>query len=406
MTIRTTGMAGSRRARELPASPIRALARLAAEAKTRGIEVIHLNIGQPDLDPPPTIVESLASARQEPLVYAPTRGTAGALGAWSAYYRHHGIEVETDELLITSGASEALQLAFLATCDPGDEVLVPEPFFAPYKGMAAISGIRLVPVPFGEGFAPPPVAEIAARISPRTKALLICSPNNPTGTVYPTELLAEIGRLCHNAGLFLLSDETYRELVFAGPAAPSTLSLPGLEAEVVVIDSVSKRFNACGLRIGALVTRNIALMKTILEIAELRLAVPAVEQRIVQPALHSPEPYVSEVVATYRGRVATIVEALNQIDGVVCHHPAGAFYVVAQLPVASAEDFAAWLLSNFALDGTTVLLTPMSDFYVTSSKGLNEVRLACVVEEEVLRQAAGILDRGLFTYLHRSDEDS
>lgn len=395
MTIDNHLMTGSRRARELPASPIRGLAKLAAEAKARGIEVIHLNIGQPDLAPPPAMVEALAGASDEPLVYAPTRGTPDALVAWSTYYRHHGIEVETGDLLVTGGASEALQLAFLATCDPGDEILVPEPFFAPYTGMAAISGVWLVGVPFGEGFAPPSLAEIATRITPRTRALLICSPNNPTGTVYPAELLAEIGRLCHNAGLYLLSDETYRELVFDGPAAPSVLSLPGLEDEPVVIDSVSKRFNACGLRIGTLVTRNRPLMSAILEIAELRLAVPAVEQRIVQAALTAPEPYVSGVVDTYRGRVAALADALKEIPGIICQHPAGAFYVVARLPVASAEEFAGWLLTDFALDGTTVMLTPMSDFYVTPGKGQSEVRLACVVDEARLRQAAAILGQAL-----------
>lgn len=398
MTANQTTLSGSRRARELPASPIRGLARRAEEAKARGLDVIHLNIGQPDLAPPPAMIEALASVENEPLVYAPTQGTPDALAAWSAYYRHHGIEVETGDLLVTGGASEALELAFLATCDPGDEILVPEPFFAPYNGMTAISGVRVVGVPFGEGATPPSLAEIAARITPRTRALLICSPNNPTGTVYPAEHLAEIGRLCHNAGIYLLSDETYRELVFDGPAAPSALSLPGIEDEVVVIDSVSKRFNACGVRVGTLVTRNRALMNTILDIAELRLSVPVVEQRIVQAALNAPEPYVSGVVETYRGRVAALADALNGIPEVVCQRPAGAFYVVARLPVASAEEFAGWLLSDFALDGTTVMVTPMSDFYASPGKGQNEVRLACVVDETRLRQAAAILEQGLAVY--------
>ena len=290
----------SRRGTALPASPIRRLIPLAERAKERGLHVHHLNIGQPDLAPPTCVPDALRCADQHRLAYAPSRGLPEVVQAWSAYYLHHGVEVESDDILVTSGASEALTLALHVTCDPGDEVLVPEPFYAPYKGLAAVANLRLVPVPLGDGFTPPSVEAVRARITPRTRALLLCSPNNPTGTVYSHADLAALGALAVEHGCFLLADETYREIVLDGPPAPSALALPGLDEHVVVIDSVSKRFNVCGLRIGSLVTRNREVMDTALTLAELRLAVPVVDQQAVAGALTAPQPYVDGVIAAYR----------------------------------------------------------------------------------------------------------
>ena len=383
---------------DLPSSPIRRLASLATAARECGIRVHHLNIGQPDLPPPPEVEETLRSAPEIRLAYAPSRGLPGTLDAWMSYYRRYGIEVETGDLLVTAGASEALSLGFLTTCDAGDDVLVPEPFYAPYKGVAAIYGVRLVPVPLGPGYLPPAVDAFRQRMTDRTRAILLCSPNNPTGTVYTRDDLLAIGGFARERGLFLLSDETYRELVFDGLPATSALALPGLEEHVVVIDSLSKRFNMCGARVGSFVSRNRRLMSTALELAELRLAVPAIEQHAASAALTAAPGYLTELVDTYRSRVETVVNSLSRIPGVDVQRPNGAFYVVPTLPVDAAERFAAWLLSDFVLDGETVMVTPMSDFYGSAGLGNREVRLACIVNDAELARAIDILRAGLERY--------
>ena len=383
---------------DLPSSPIRRLASLATAARERGIHVHHLNIGQPDLPPPPEVEETLRSAPEIRLAYAPSRGLPGTLDAWMSYYRRYGIEVETGDVLVTAGASEALSLGFLTTCDAGDDVLVPEPFYAPYKGVAAIYGVRLVPVPLSHSYTPPAVDAFRKRMTDRTRAILLCSPNNPTGTVYTRDDLLAIGGFARERGLFLLSDETYREIVFDGPPATSALALPGLEEHVVVIDSLSKRFNMCGARVGSFVSRNRRVMSTALELAELRLAVPAIEQHAASAALTAAPGYLTELVDTYRSRVETVVNSLSRIPGVDVQRPNGAFYVVPTLPVDAAERFAAWLLSDFVLDGETVMVTPMSDFYGSAGLGNREVRLACIVNDAELARAIDILRAGLERY--------
>ncbi|HEX5504457.1 MAG TPA: pyridoxal phosphate-dependent aminotransferase [Thermomicrobiales bacterium] len=394
-----TAMRAARRGADLPASPIRRLIPLAEDAQRRGVRIHHLNIGQPDLDPPPGVVAALRDAARARLAYAPTRGLPVVLDAWRAYYRGHGVDLAADDILVTAGASEALTLALRTVCDAGDEVLVPEPFYAPYKGLAAVAGVRLVPAPLGPGFAPPAVADVAARVTPRTRALLLSNPNNPTGTVYGRDDLAALGALAVERGFFLLADETYREIVFTGPPAPSALALPGLAEHAVVIDSVSKRFNVCGLRIGALATRNREVMEALLRLAELRLAVSVVDQLAVAGALATPRPYVDTVVAEFGRRCEAVATALARLPGVVCHRPAGAFYVVARLPVADAEHFAAWLLSDFALDGETAMLTPMADFYATPGRGRDEVRIACVFDAATLTRAVEVVGAGLAAYV-------
>lgn len=391
-------MEPSHRGIALPASPIRRLAPIAEAVRARGTRVIHLNIGQPDLAPPDSVPSGLAAASEEFLAYAPTRGHRDVLEAWNTYYRHHGIETETGDILVTAGASEALSLALLATCDAGDEVLVPEPFYAPYKGLMAMTQVNIVPVPLGEGFSPPSVEDFRQRITPKTQAILLCSPNNPTGTVFSRQDLADIGALAVEAGLFILSDETYREIVFDGPPAPSALAIPGLEDHVVVIDSLSKRFNVCGLRIGSLVSKNPSVMAVALQIAELRLAVPVVDQRALIDALTAPLPYIKGVVAAYRARREAAVEALNAIPGVQAFRPDGTFYVIARLPVDDAESFCAWMLGEFTLNGETVMVTPMNDFYATPEKGQDEVRIALVLDSDTLVHAISILGTALADY--------
>ncbi len=391
-------MQPSSRGRALPTSPIRRIAPLAEAAEARGLHVYYLNIGQPDLPPPPGVTAALERSASIRLAYAPSRGLPGTVDAWTGYYRRYGIEVETRDVLVTAGASEALSLAFLTTCDPGDDVLVPEPFYAPYRGVASISGVRLVPVPPGDNFSPPPIEQFRGSLTPQTRAILIASPNNPTGTVFTSDDLRAVGQFAREHGLFLLSDETYREIVFDGPPAPSALSLPELEDVAVVIDSLSKRFNVCGIRIGSLVTRNPRVMAAAMELAELRLAVPAVEQYVAIGALDTPDSYLNDLVATYRRRVGIVVDALAEIDGVRVRRPDGAFYVVPRLPVDDAERFAAWLLSEFSHEGATVLVTPMSDFYATPGRGRNEVRIACIVDEHELERAMAVLRAGLDAY--------
>jgi aspartate aminotransferase len=395
-------MQASGRARQLPASPIRRLAPLAEAAKERGIHVHHLNIGQPDLAPPESITRLLENASGEELVYAPARGASDAVSAWQIYYSHHSVDLEREDILITAGASEALMLALLTTCDPGDDVLLPEPFYAPYKGLLSITGLNPIPVPSGPDFAPPDPDLVRSLVTPNTRAMLICSPSNPTGTVYGQNDLEKVGAVAVENDFFLLSDETYREIVFDGPAAPSVLAIPGLEECAVVIDSVSKRFNVCGLRIGSLASRNRAVIDAALEIAELRLAVPMIDQRAVVSALTSPRPYVDTVVEAYRQRKDAVVAALREIPGVVAHPPGGAFYVVADLPVDDAEAFSAWILREVAINDETVMLTPMSDFYATPGKGTNQVRIACVYDAETLTRAVSIMGQALEDYPGRT----
>jgi aspartate aminotransferase len=391
-------MTPSTRAGSLPASPIRRLAPLARSARERGIHVHHLNIGQPDLAPPQSVCRLLERASSEELVYAPARGTTDAVSAWQIYYSHHSVDLDHEDLLITAGASEALLLALMTTCDPGDDILLPEPFYAPYKGLLALTGLNAVPIPAQPDFSPPDPDVVRSLVTPKTRAMLICSPSNPTGTVYGQNDLEQVGAVAVENDFFLLSDETYREIVFDGPPAPSALAIPGLEDNAVVIDSVSKRFNVCGLRIGCLASRNRDVMNAAVEIAELRLAVPIIDQRAVVSALTSPRPYVDDVVSAYRERKDAVLRELKRIPGVTAHPPGGAFYVVAELPVDDAESFSAWMLKNVAIEDETVMLTPMSDFYVSPGRGTREVRIACVYDSETMARAVRIIGQALDEY--------
>lgn len=398
MTERLTAPMVARRARLLPSSPIRGLAPLADAAKARGISVIHLNIGQPDLPPPPGVREAIARAASLPPTYTPSRGIPELIDAWCRYYARLGIAVAPSEIVVTAGASEALSLALLATTDPGDEVLVPEPFYAPYQGIMLAAGIRLVPVPPEDGYGPVSLDAVLARLTPRTRGFLLCSPSNPTGVVYPEPVIRQLAHLLAERGLFLYSDETYRELVFTGRRALSALELAGVEQHIIVIDSVSKRFNACGLRIGAVISRNPHVTDAIGSLAELRLSLPVPAQHAAVTALQAPQAYIDELVATYRRRRDAAAAALARIPGVHVVLPSGALYLVAELPVDDTERFAAWLLTDFALDGETVMVAPLTGFYATPGNGRHGIRLALVQPEPVLERAAAILEEALRRY--------
>lgn len=403
MVERTVVPRISLRAQSIPASPIRGLVPHAEAAKARGIRVIHLNIGQPDLPPPPGVPAALAAAAMQRPTYTPSRGIAELVAAWSRYYQRVGLSVTPEQVVVTGGASEALSLAVLATTDPGDRILVPEPFYAPYQGILTAAGVELVPVPSPDGYGPVSPDAVRERISPRVRGILVCSPSNPTGVVYDRSQFEALAVLAREHGLFFYSDETYREIVFSGGRAPSVLEMPGLDSAAIVIDSISKRFNACGLRIGALISRNPEVIAAVAQLAELRLSLPLPAQLAAVAALDAPETYVHDVVATYRRRRDVALTALARIPGVRVVPPAGALYLVAELPVDDAERFAAWLLTGFQLEGETVMVSPLAGFYATPGYGRRAIRIALVQPEEILEHAAELLGEALARYPGRSD---
>lgn len=393
----------------MPASPIRRLAPAAEEAKRRGVRVLHLNIGQPDLPTPDEILRRLGEIDDRVLCYTPSGGTPEFVAAVRRYYRDYGIELGETEVLATTGGSEALLFALMACCDPGDEVIVIEPFYTNYASFAVMAGVRLVPVTSRgrEGFHLPPEELWDRAITPATRAVLLCNPNNPTGTVYRRDELEMVAKLCREKNLFLISDEVYREFTYDGRVAISALSMEGIEERVVVADSLSKRFNVCGIRLGMLATRNRAIFDACMKMAQGRLSAPGVAQKIALGAADLDPGYFEGVVDEYRRRRDVLFEGLTAIPGVFLLQPEGAFYFVARLPIADSDDFAAWLLSEFSLDGETVMLAPATGFYASEGLGRNEVRIAYVLGEEELRRAVAILAAAIPEYRRlRRLEDS
>ncbi|HEY0594023.1 MAG TPA: pyridoxal phosphate-dependent aminotransferase [Thermoanaerobaculia bacterium] len=390
----------SHRGAEMPASPIRRLAPAAEEAKRKGIRVIHLNIGQPDLPTPEPILRRLTEIHDPILCYTPSNGTPEFVRSAVEYYARAGIRVSAGNVLATTGGSEALLFALMACCDPGDEAIVVEPFYTNYASFAAMAGVRLVPVTSRgrEGFHLPPPAVWERALSDRTRVILLCNPNNPTGTVYRPEEIEMVARFCRDRGIFLLSDEVYREFVYGGRKAISALSLEGMERHVIVADSLSKRFNVCGIRLGLLVTRNAEVYDAAYRMAQGRLSAPGLAQQVALGAAEIPDHYLDGVVAEYRRRRDVLFEGLTSIPGVFLLEPEGAFYFIARLPITDSDDFAAWLLSEFSRDGETVMVAPAAGFYATPGLGKNEVRIAYVVEEEALRRAVAILAEAILEY--------
>jgi aspartate aminotransferase len=389
----------SERGRRMPASPIRKLAPLADQARKRGVKVYHLNIGQPDLETPAPMRARLAQA-PEVYAYSPSGGTPECVDTLREYYRRLGIDLGTDEILTTTGGSEAILFALMACANEGDESLVVEPFYTNYAAFAAMAGVRLVPLRARaeDGFHLPPIAAWNAALTPRTRLVLLNNPGNPTGTVYRRDELEAVAAFCRAHGLFLVTDEVYREFVYDGRKATSVLELPGCEDVTVVVDSLSKRYSACGIRLGCLATRNREVLGAALRMAQARLSPPGLAQLVALGASELGPEYFRGIVEEYQARRDVLYDGLSRIPGVFLRKPEGAFYFVARLPIADGEDFASWLLTDFSLDGGTVMVAPAQGFYATPGLGRDEVRIAYVLRSGELEAAVRILGHAIPAY--------
>ncbi len=390
----------SSRALEMPASPIRRLAPLAVAARKAGRRVYGLNIGQPDIPTPPEILARLKSYDLPNIAYGPSEGLPEFIDAVRRYHAGIGLELGAAEIFATTGGSEALLFVFGAICDHGDEVLVFEPFYTNYQGFAELVGVRTVPVTTyaEDGYHLPAREEIEARITDRTRAIVICSPNNPTGTVYGDEELERIGEICRERGLFLVADEVYREFTYDGLRHRSALTLAGLEQQVIVTDSLSKRVSMCGARVGWIVSRNRELLQNVLKFGQARLCPPTLGQVLGAALPEVPERYMREVIAEYQRRRDLVYEALTRAPGVTVRRPEGAFYICPRLPVDDAQRFAEFLLREHHQDGETVMIAPADGFYATPGRGRDEARIAYVLNERDLGRAMEILVTGLEAY--------
>jgi aspartate aminotransferase len=390
----------SEKAQIVPASPIRKLVPFAEAARKSGKTVYHLNIGQPDIQTPDAALEAIHNFDDKVLEYSHSAGIESYRIKLSASYKAQGIPVEVEDILITTGGSEALIFAMLCTCNPGDEVIIPEPFYANYNSFAVTAGVRVVPVTSNieNGFALPAMEEIEAKITPRTKGIVICNPGNPTGYLYSKAELEALAAIVKKHDLFLYADEVYREFCYDGAQPHSVLNLPGLEEHVLMIDSVSKRYSMCGARIGALISRNKEVMAAALKFGQARLSPPTIDQVAAEAALATPQSYFDEVVDEYVARRNIMVDGLNAIPGVFCPKPKGAFYCVARFPVDDAEKFCQWLLESFSFEGQTVMMAPANGFYSTPGAGKNEARIAYVLNQDSLRKAVDCLRVALEEY--------
>ena len=384
----------------MPESPIRKLVPFAEEAIKSGAEVIHLNIGQPDIPTPDGAMEALKKYNETVLSYSHSAGFESLRAGFASYYQKLGLPIETKDIIVSTGGSEAIQFILGSIMDAGDEIIIPEPFYANYNGFAIQSGVKVIALPSSieSGFALPPIEAFEKAIGPKTKAIMICNPGNPTGYLYSVEELEKLREIVLKHDLYLLADEVYREFAYDGLKHTSILSLQGLEQNAIVLDSVSKRYSMCGARIGTIVSKNQAVMSTALKFAQARLSPPTLAQVASLGALSTPDSYFETVNAEYTHRRNTLVNGLNKIEGVFCPMPKGAFYCVARLPVADAEVFAKWMLQEFRLNGRTLMFAPNAGFYSSPSLGKDEIRLAYVLEEEKLLQAVAILEAGLKAY--------
>lgn len=390
----------STKGRQMPASPIRKLVPFAEAAKKRGTSVIHLNIGQPDIDTPQVALDAIRNLDRTVIEYSHSAGYESYRKGLAEYYGQHDIQVTHEQIVITNGGSEALLFGMMACFEPGDELIIPEPYYANYNSFALAAGVKVVPVrsSISDGFALPPIAAFEALITPRTKGILICNPGNPTGTLYSKAELETLREIVLKHDLYLFADEVYREFCYDGARHFSAMSLPGLEQNVVLVDSVSKRYSMCGARVGAFITRNAELYNTVLKFAQARLSPPTFGQIASEAALRTPQSYFDAVVAEYVQRRNILVDGLNTIPGVTCPKPMGAFYCVAELPIDDADTFCQWLLESFSLQGHTVMMAPCSGFYADPATGKQQVRLAYVLEQPLLKQAVECLREALQQY--------
>ena len=390
----------SNRGVQMPQSPIRKLAPLAERAEKNGIYVHHLNIVQPDIPTPPWAIQKIKDTNVTVVEYSDSAGEKSLREAFVNYYKKYKINIDSSNIMVTYGGSEALMICLLSCLNPWDEVVVPEPFYANYSSFAGAADIVVKPITSSieNNFALPSIDEFEKVIGPRTKAILICSPNNPTGYTYSKDELNKLKEVCIKYDLFLISDEVYREFYYSGDFAPSTLNLTGLDDKVIVIDSASKRYSMCGVRIGAIVSRNKDVMDTALKFGQARLSPPYFGQVAVEAALQAPDSYYAEVKAAYQKRREVLIEELSKIPNVQYSSPLGAFYTMAKLPIDDCEVFCKWLLSSFSFEGETVMLSPGSGFYVSPGLGQQEVRIAYVVSEDKLRRAMKCLAEALKVY--------
>lgn len=390
----------SDRGKIMPSSPIRKLVPLADKAKARGIKVYHLNIGQPDIQTPPEALAAIKNIDRTILEYSPSEGIRSLREKLVHYYDKFNINVTADDIIITAGGSEAVTFAFMSCLDPGDEIIVPEPAYANYEAFAIVAGavIKTIAAKIEDGFSLPPVEEFEKLITPKTKGIMICNPNNPTGYLYTRDEMNKIRDLVKKYDLFLFSDEVYREFCYTGAPYISAFHLEGIEQNVVLIDSVSKRYSECGLRIGALITKNAELRRNVIKFCQARLSPPLIGQIAAEASLDASPEYMLNNYNEYLNRRKFLIDGLNRIEGVYSPIPMGAFYTVAKLPVDDADKFCAWLLSDFEYEGQTLMMAPASGFYSDPSKGINQVRIAYVLKKEDLAVCLKILQEALKVY--------
>ena len=390
----------SERGINMPESPIRKLVPFAENAKSKGVGVIHLNIGQPDIETPRVALDAVKAISMDVYEYSHSAGNESYRIGLAKYYDKISSGITHDDVMVTTGGSEALAFAFTTCLNLGDEVIIPEPFYANYNGFAEATGVTVVPISseIESGFALPKIEEFEKNITSKTKAILICNPGNPTGYLYSQEELNKLRDIVKKHDLYLFADEVYREFCYDGKEHHSLLNLEGIENNVVVIDSVSKRYSMCGVRIGAMISRNAEVMKASLKLAQARLSPPLLGQIAGEAALQTPDSYFEKVSKEYVERRDILVDGLNSIEGVFCPKPGGAFYAVAQLPVKDSDKFCQWMLEDFQLEGETVMMAPASGFYSTPGEGKNEVRLAYVLEKDKLKKAVRCLSEALKVY--------
>lgn len=380
-------------------SPIRKLMKYANQAKKDGVHIFHLNIGQPDVASPVSPRDVLSDWELNHLPYGKSEGEESMQQAFIDYYKSWDVHLSTDDILVTTGASEALQFSLFATLDHGDDLIVQEPFYANYNGISQMAGVNIRPVytPFEEGFPVPSMQDFESVLTPRSRALLLCNPNNPTGKVYSREMLAQLAEFVLKHDLYLIVDEVYREFCYESDFY-SVLQMDHIQEQVIVLDSISKRYNACGARIGCIVTRNSLVREMVLKYAQLRLSPPVLGQKYAEKVINPPEEFMLDMLAVFRARRAYVVDRLKKIPGIVLNEPEGAFYIFAQLPVDDTEEFCKWLLTDFRLDNKTVMLAPGNGFYATEGLGRDQIRLAYVLDLPQLVLALDCLEEGLKSY--------
>jgi len=394
----------SERGVNMPASPIRKLVPFAEIAKSKGIHVHHLNIGQPDIETPPSMIQAVKDADVKILAYSHSAGNESYRKKLVSYYKKAGIDVDFDQIIVTTGGSEGIVFGMMACMDFGDELIIPEPFYANFSGFAVMAGIKIIPITshIETGFALPPISEFEKLITPKTKGILICNPNNPTGYLYSKEEMQSLEDICQRNSLFLFSDEAYREFCYDG-VATSAMQLKRIPDHVVLFETISKRYSACGARIGALITKNKLVYESVMKFAQARLSPPGLAQILAEAAIDLPDNYFEITKAAYLSRRNLVVERLNNMPGVFCPTPGGAFYVITKLPIDDGDTFCQWLLESFSYKGQTLMLAPASGFYITPGLGKNEVRIAYVINNEEINQAMDCLEEALKVYPGRLD---